>query len=156
MTSTLKTSISEITLNYKRKVRAEDSPKVSCSEDVYRLFRENWDDLTINLFEEFKILLVDRSNRCLGAVVISKGGISGTLVDPKLVFASALKARACGLILGHNHPSGNLAPSQQDIRLTEKLMRAGSYLDLRILDHLIITDDDYTSLADNDLMSFTL
>ena len=84
--------ISEIELTYKRKVKAGDRPKVSCSMDAYDLFRENWDDLTINLCEEFKVMLLDRNNCCMGIVPISKGGISGTIVDPKLVFASALKS----------------------------------------------------------------
>ena len=140
--------ISEIELTYKRKVKAGDRPKVSCSQDAYNLFRENWDDLTINLQEEFKILLLDRNNRCMGIVPISKGGVSGTLVDPKLVFSSALKARACSLVLGHNHPSSNTTPSQADKSLTEKLVSGGKLLDLSVLDHIIITDEAYMSFAD--------
>ncbi|MFL1013233.1 JAB domain-containing protein [Flavisericum labens] len=144
--------ISEIELTYKRKVRASDRPKVSCSKDGYELFRENWDDMTINLQEEFKLMLLDRNNHCMGIIPISKGGVSGTFVDPKLVFASALKARSCSLILGHNHPSGNISPSEADKRLTEKLVQGGEYLDLPILDHIIITDETYASFADLGLM----
>lgn len=155
MSNLFKTNISEISLTYKRKVKASDRPKVSCSKDAERLFRENWNDLTINLFEEFKILLLDRNNCCMGIVPISQGGVSGTLVDAKLVFASALKARACGLILGHNHPSGNLNPSQSDISLTKRLVQGANYLDLKILDHLILTDTAYTSFADDNLVCFT-
>ncbi len=140
--------ISEIELTYKRKVKACDRPKVSCSKDAYKLFRENWDDLTINLQEEFKILLLDRNNHCMGIVPISKGGVSGTLVDPKLVFSSALKARACSLVLGHNHPSSNTTPSQADKNLTEKLIKGGKLLDLSVLDHIIVTDETYSSFAD--------
>ncbi|MEM9680409.1 MAG: JAB domain-containing protein [Bacteroidota bacterium] len=140
--------ISEIKLTYTRKVKASDRPKVTSSMDAYRLFRNNWDDLTINLFEEFKIMLLDRNNRCMGIIPISKGGVSGTLVDPKLVFASALKARACSLILAHNHPSGNIKPSLSDERLTQKLVKGGEYLDLSILDHIIVTDEGYNSFAD--------
>lgn len=140
--------ISEIELTYKRKVKANDRPKVSCSQDAYKLFRENWDDLTINLMEEFKILLLDRNNHCMGIVPISKGGVSGTVVDPKLVFSSALKARACSMILGHNHPSGNTTPSQADKSLTEKLVKGGKFLDLSVLDHIIVTDENYSSFAD--------
>ena len=154
MTAIFNTTISEISLSYKRKVLAQERPKISCSSDAYKLFRENWSDLTINLFEEFKILLLDRDNRCMGIVTISQGGVSGTIVDPKLVFASALKARACSLILGHNHPSGNLTPSKADICLTEKLVKGGSYLDVRILDHIILSDVGYTSFADSDITSF--
>lgn len=140
--------ISEIELTYKRKVKADDRPKVSCSMDAYDLFRENWNDLTINLAEEFKVMLLDRNNRCMGIVPISKGGVSGTIVDPKLVFASALKARACSVILGHNHPSGNITPSEADKRLTKKLIDGGKYLDLPVIDHIIVTEDKYSSFAD--------
>ncbi len=154
MTSKIKTNISEISLTYKHKVKAKDRPKISCSETAYTLFRENWDDLTINLFEEFKILLLDRNNHCMGIVPISRGGISGTVVDPKLVFASALKARACAIILGHNHPSGNLKPSQADISITNKLNQGGCYLDIAVLDHIILTDSDYTSFADEGIINF--
>lgn len=145
-------NISEIKLTYTRKVKAKDRPKISSSEDAHKLFRENWDDLTINLFEEFKILLLDRNNRCMGIVPISQGGVSGTFVDAKLVFSSALKARACGIILGHNHPSGNTNPSNNDKELTKRLIEAGKYLDLSVLDHIIVTDESYTSFADLNYM----
>lgn len=145
-------NISEIKLTYTRKVRANDRPKISSSEDAHKLFRENWDDLTINLFEEFKILLLDRNNRCMGIVPISQGGVSGTLVDTKLVFSSALKARACAIILGHNHPSGNTNPSQSDKALTQKLIKAGELLDISVLDHIIVTDENYSSFADLNYM----
>ncbi|WP_406684328.1 JAB domain-containing protein [Seonamhaeicola sp. MEBiC1930] len=148
MTKTDLFKISEIELTYKRKVKACDRPKITCSRDAYKLFRENWDDLTINLQEEFKLMLLDRNNACMGIVPISKGGVSGTMVDPKLVFASALKARACSMILGHNHPSGNLKPSLADKSITEKLVKGGKYLDLKVLDHIIVTDDGYSSFAD--------
>jgi len=155
MTEKFKTNISEISLTYKRKVRADDRPQVSCSKDAEKLFRENWNNLTINLFEEFKILLLDTNNKCMGIVTISQGGVSGTIVDAKLVFVSALKARACTLILGHNHPSGNLTPSNADISLTERLVKGAGYLGLKVLDHLILSDCDYNSFADNNLLSFT-
>jgi len=155
MTEKFKTNISEISLTYKRKVKALDRPQISCSKDAEKLFRENWNDLTINLYEEFKILLLDRNNKCMGIVPISQGGVSGTLVDAKLVFVSALKARACSLILGHNHPSGNLTPSQADILLTKRLVKGARYLDLKILDHIILSDEDYNSFADNNTVSFT-
>ncbi|MDD7887858.1 JAB domain-containing protein [Flavivirga sp. 57AJ16] len=143
--------IPEIELTYKRKVKADDRPKISSSWDAYKLFRENWDDLTINLAEEFKIMLLDRNNRCMGIVPISKGGVSGTVVDPKLIFASALKARACAIILGHNHPSGNTKHSRADKEITDKLVQGGQYLDLKVLDHIIVTDENYLSFADEGL-----
>jgi len=155
MTKAFKSNISEISLTYKRKVKAVDRPKVKGSEMAYILFRENWNDMTINLFEEFKILLLDRNNHCMGIVLISQGGVSGTVVDPKLVFVAALKARACSIILGHNHPSGNLKASQTDILITKKLCEGGLYLDIPILDHIILSDTDYFSFADSNTISFS-
>ncbi|MEO9803451.1 MAG: JAB domain-containing protein [Reichenbachiella sp.] len=144
--------ISEVELIYRRKVKANDRPKVSSSKDAYHLFRENWDDLTINLYEQFKVMLLDRNNRCMGIANISSGGVSGTVVDNKLIFVTALKSRACHIIVAHNHPSGNLQVSSVDIQLTKKLYEAGKYLDLSLLDHLILTDESYTSMSDDGLI----
>ncbi|WP_163381362.1 RadC family protein [Cyclobacterium sp. SYSU L10401] len=140
--------ISEVELVYRQRVRASERPKVTSSTEAYRLFRQNWDDCTINLLEEFKILLLDRSNKCMGLSNISKGGMSATVVDPKIVFTTALKAKACGLILGHNHPSENCVPSDLDVRLTDKMVRAGKLLDISVLDHIIVTNEGYYSFAD--------
>lgn len=144
--------ISEVKLVYSRKVRANDRPQVSASQDAYVLFRENWDDLTINLNEQFKVMLLDRNNRCMGISTVSSGGVSGTVVDPKLIFALALKGRACQLIVAHNHPSGNLSPSNQDFQITKRLCDVGKCLDLEVLDHLILTDESYYSMAVEGLM----
>jgi DNA repair protein RadC len=88
----------------------------------------------------------------LGVMSISKGGVSGTVVDPKLVFSGALKALACSIILSHSHPSGNTKPSQADIAITKRLKQGGELLDIGILDHLIITPDAYYSFADEGLI----
>ncbi len=140
--------ISEIKLTYTRKVKASDRPKVNSSQEAYNLFRNNWDNMTINLQEEFKIMLLDRNNACIGIVPISIGGVSGTVVDAKLVFAAALKARACALILGHNHPSGNLKASPADRSLTNRLAEAGGLLEIPVLDHIILSNEGYLSFAD--------
>lgn len=102
MTKKFNQNISQISLVYKNKVKATDRPKVVSSQDAYKLFRENWDDMTISLYEEFKVLLVDNGNRCMGIAKLSQGGMTSTIVDVRLIFALALKARATGLILGHN------------------------------------------------------
>ncbi|MEM8938596.1 MAG: JAB domain-containing protein [Bacteroidota bacterium] len=154
MTKKTSNQISEIKLTYNRKVKACDRPKVSNSQDAYDLFRENWDDLTINLYEEFKILLLDRNNACMGIVPISQGGVSGTMADGKLIFAAALKARACAIILGHNHPSGNLKASKADKSLTNKFVKGGLFIDIPVLDHIILTYESYLSLADENLMKY--
>lgn len=154
MTKRIPNQISEIKLTYTRKVKASERPKISGSEDAYTLFRENWDDLTINLCEEFKILLLDRNNACMGIVPISKGGVSGTIADGKLIFAAALKARACAIILGHNHPSGNLKASEPDKSLTDKFVKGGLFIGIPVLDHIILADENYLSFADKGLINF--
>lgn len=106
----------------------------------------------IELVEEFKILLLNWRNRVLGLVHISSGGFSGTIADPKVIFAAALKACASGIILCHCNPSGELDPSREDIALTNKLKDGGALLDVKILDHLIISKDSFYSFADEGLI----
>lgn len=145
--------VTEVKMVYYNKVKAADRPQVKSSFDAYEILISNWDGGTINLFEEFYILLLDRSSRVMGRYLVSQGGVAGTVVDAKLVFAAALKARASSIILCHNHPSQNLRPSQADISLTEKLKKAGELLDIFVLDHLIVTSDNsYYSFADEGLM----
>ena len=108
-----------------------------------------WDLDKIDLLEEFKIVLLNRSNKVLGITSISQGGVSGTMADPKLIFGTALKAAASYIILVHNHPSGNLRPSNEDIKLTKKLVEGGKLLDILVVDHLIISKDDYYSFCDD-------
>jgi DNA repair protein RadC len=104
-----------------------------------------WDDLEYR--ESFAILLLNRANRVLGIANISSGGLSGTVADPKVIFQQALKANASSIILLHNHPSGNTQPSEADITLTRKMKECGKFLDLPVLDHLIVTTDGYYSFA---------
>lgn len=121
---------------------------IRSSNDAYHCLGPTLADLP---HEEFWVLLLNRANQVIGTRQISKGGIAGTVVDAKLVFRAALMAGASSLILMHNHPSGNLRPSQADIDLTRKLRDAARGLDLQILDHLIIAGSGYTSLADDGL-----
>jgi DNA repair protein RadC len=97
-------------------------------------------------------MLLNRSNRVLGISCISKGGISGTVVDLKIILQTALKANASGLIVSHNHPSGNLTASREDVKVTEKLKSACQLLDLSLLDHLIISEEGYFSFADEGIL----
>ncbi|MBA4055430.1 MAG: DNA repair protein, partial [Marivirga sp.] len=113
--------VAEIQLSYKSKVKASLRPKISSSKDAERILRKTWDSDKLELVEQFKILLVNRAHKVLGILEVSQGGIAGTVADPKIIFVSALKAAACGIILAHNHPSGNLNASQADIDLTKKL-----------------------------------
>ena len=98
------------------------------------------------------VLCLNRANRVLGWAKINQGGLSGTVSDPKVIFQVALKSNACSLIIAHNHPSGNLRPSEADILLTRKLKEAGLMLDLPVLDHLIVSSEGFYSFADEGLL----
>jgi len=121
---------------------------ISSSKDAYNIMRRHLVDLN---HEEFWIILTGRSQKVLAKELISKGGLSNTVIDPKVIFGVALQHQASNIILIHNHPSGSLKPSQNDIVLTKKLVSAGGILDIKILDHLIISDQGYFSFADEGL-----
>ena len=143
-------SISEGKLTYRTKVRVGDRPKVSNSKDAFELFYLSWDMDTIELFEEFKIMLLNRSNKLLGIASISKGGISGTVTDVRIILQNAIKSNASSILVAHNHPSGNKEPSETDIKMTRKIKEACILMDLSLLDHLIIVpDNEFYSMADN-------
>jgi DNA repair protein RadC len=118
---------------------------ITSSRDAYNIIRRHLVDLN---HEEFWIILVGRSQKVLARELVSRGGLSATIVDPKIIFGIALQHQATGVIMVHNHPSGNLKPSQQDINLTKKLADAGTLLEIKILDHLIISDTGFFSFAD--------
>lgn len=144
--------VAEVQVSYKTSVKASDRPQINSSIEVYKVLRENWNFEIIEFIEEFKIILLNRANRVLGIVPISVGGTTGTIADPKVIFVSALKCNASSVILVHNHPSGNLKPSQADIELTRKLKAAGQFLDLPVIEHIILTKDGYLSFADEGMM----
>jgi DNA repair protein RadC len=121
---------------------------IATSSDAYHIMRRHLVDLN---HEEFWIILTGRSSKVLGKELVSKGGLSNTLIDLKIIFSAALQHKANGIILVHNHPSGSLKPSQQDIMLTKRITDAGKIIDIKILDHLIITDNGYFSFADEGL-----
>ncbi len=140
------TIVSALELGRRRKTtEIESKPKITGSSDVYELLKEDLLDLQ---HEEFWVLFLNRNNLVIRKQAISSGGVSGTVVDPKIVFNMALSHLASSIILVHNHPSGNLRPSQADVSLTQKLKQAGQLLELPILDHLIFTDNGYFSFAD--------
>ena len=152
-TNSIINQVTEIQIIYKNKIKPSERSRITCSEDAYKILKENWNQDTLELKEEFKILLLNRANKVLGIVNISSGGVSGTVADPKLIFSAALKANASSLILTHNHPSGNLKPSEADISLTNKLKNGGNLLEISVLDHLIITQEGYYSLADQGMIN---
>ncbi|WP_417859771.1 JAB domain-containing protein [Winogradskyella sediminis] len=143
-------TIKEIRVSYSS--GNNDKIKITNSKDSYELLKSCWSMNTIEYQEEFKVLLLNRNHQVLGIYPLSKGGVSGTLVDAKLVYSVALKCNASSIIVAHNHPSGNLKPSEADLKLTKKLKQAGTYLDIMLLDHLIITKNGYYSFSDESQM----
>ncbi len=127
----------------------KERPKVTSSRDAHNAIAPILMDLT---HEEFWVLMLNRANEITRKVCISRGGVAGTVVDAKIVFKKALESMACSIILCHNHPSGNTKPSQADVNITEKLVKAGKTLDINVLDHLIITDRGFYSFADEGMM----
>lgn len=145
--------VAEIQLIYRGRTTLSEAPVVRQSYDAFQVLASCWNPDTIALFEEFKILLLNRNNKALGVVNISSGGMTCTIVDIKLIFAAALKGAATALILSHNHPSANLKPSDADLSLTKKISEAGKLLDVHVLDHIILSPDGtYKSMADEGLM----
>lgn len=126
-----------------------ESAKIRSSNDVYTLFHPLLADLT---HEEFWLLYLNRSNRILSRHKLSQGGISGTITDVRLLIKKAVELLASSVIICHNHPSGNLDPSEADTRITQKIKEAAAYFDISLLDHLIITDEGYYSYADNGML----
>ena len=144
-------TLSEISINYKPLFKLSERPKVVTSKDAEKQFKALWSD-KIQYVEEMSILLLNRANKVLGFAKISIGGTTGTVVDTKVIFQTALKANANAIILCHNHPSGNLSPSEADIKITKNVREAGKIMEINLLDHLIITDEGYYSFADEGIL----
>lgn len=138
----------KLSITFDKKVKKSELYSITCSEDAFRVAQSVFNADLIEWKEEMFMLCLNRSNKVLGYFKISSGGVSGTICDPKIVFSAALNVMASGIIVMHNHPSGNLKPSSADILLTKKLKEAGNLLDIHVLDHLIVTDESYYSFAD--------
>ena len=144
------TTVSEIQVTYHPfKV---SQTKLTMSTDVIDIIRTIWDNRIIEMQEEVKILFVNSSNTVIGFYSLSKGGITSSLVDIRLILSVALKCLATGLILVHNHPGGNLNPSSADLAIVKKLNAACKLLDIALLDSIIITKESYTSFNDEGLL----
>jgi len=145
--------VNEIKVSYKEGITSPFWRKVSSSKDAAEILYEHWDKDTIGLQEAFKVLLLNNSNKVKGIYQLSTGGITGTLVDMRLLFGVALKTASVAIIICHSHPSGKLEPSQPDRDLTQKIKSAGDLLDIKVLDHLIIVPNgDYFSFADKGML----
>jgi len=142
-------AISEVKLSYKPKVKASERPVIKCSRDIYKLLINSvFDTETIEHREYLKVVLSNRAGKVLGVHAVSMGGTSETSADLKIILQGAILANATGMILCHNHPSGNLSPSAQDDLLTQRLQKAAKLMDISLLDHLIISAEGYYSYAD--------
>ena len=144
--------ISEIELRYNPVIPAIKKPRIKCSQDAHKQFLVLMDRTQFNIKEEAAVLFVNRSKRVIGGYKVSSGGIAGTVVDIRIILGMALKCLASGFILAHSHPSGDLSPSKQDLDLTVRLMEAGKLMEIQLLDHLIITENAYLSMAEDDLI----
>ena len=143
-------NISEIQVSYRPEKIVEFS--ISDSRKSFELMLQTWEENRIQMQEEVKLILLNRSNKVLGVYSLAMGGISGCVVDVRIILAVALKTLATGIILVHNHPSGNLKPSKEDIKITNQLKSSGDIIGITLLDHLIITKDDYFRFADEGLL----
>ncbi len=149
----MKTKVNEISIKYQGNFKISQAPKISSSLIAAELLYNTWNKDQIGLQESFKVILLNNANKVKGTFEVSTGGITGTLVDLRILFAVILKSLSCSVILAHNHPSGTLKPSEADKHLTKKIIKAAELLDVKVLDHLIITPDgDYYSFADEGIL----
>ena len=144
------TIIAALELGRRRKLtEAVNKTKIKNSKDLFNLFQPILSDLP---YEEFWVLCLNRQNKIIEKHKISQGGISGTVIDVRIILKLAVNELASSIILCHNHPSGSTTPSSNDKNITEKLKKASEYFDIKIIDHIIVADDKYFSFADNNLI----
>ncbi len=139
-------TVGEVELSYKPKFK--NLHKIVCSEDAYRYLLPTYKEGTICYKEYFKVLFLNQSNQVLGYTLISEGGITETSVDVRVILQAALLSNSVALVLAHNHPSGNLKPSRQDMEITKQVKDAARLMRITVIDHLILTDTGYYSFAD--------
>lgn len=148
MTTTTLPTLPQFEISLKYKGKKSQLKIVKTSDDAAEVCRKCFDEAKIDWVEEFIVIALNQGNKVMGFYKISSGGISGTIADPRVIFQFALLSNATSLILSHNHPSGNLQPSNSDITLTDKIVNAAKYFDIKVLDHIIITDEAHYSFAD--------
>ncbi len=146
-------SLPEILITYSCSIQPNQRIQIRSSKDANTVFRQIWQEDTIEYKEQFYVLCLSRNNQVLGYFLHSVGGLSGTIVDIKQILAVALKANAASIILCHNHPSGSLSPSVADRDITRKITEGASLMDVTVLDHLILTETSYYSFADEGTLS---
>ncbi|MDE3145722.1 MAG: JAB domain-containing protein [Bacteroidota bacterium] len=143
--------VAEITVSYRPAI--SHKPIIKSSLDSFTELKPFFEESTLYLQEQFVVMYLNRCNRVLGVYKLSQGGISGTVADIRLILGTALKVAATGIILCHSHPSGNLQPSYQDATLTKKIRPASDLMDIKLLDHIIVgNENNYLSMADEGLL----
>lgn len=146
------TELAEICITYKSRTNTSQRTRVNEPTDVVHYLRAVWNPDTLELLEECFVLCLNGGHQVLGWVKVSSGGFTGTTIDPRLVFAVALQTASTAIILAHNHPSGSLEPSVEDKSITQRLKEAGDILNICVLDHLILTRDEYFSFQEAGLL----
>ena len=139
--------VAEIKLKYRNKTPYEERKQIVSSDSAYPLFLQSYPDDMLDYREAFKVLYLDQANHVLGISTISEGGLSSASVDIRIIFQGALLTNAVGMILCHNHPSGRTVPSNEDFNITDSIVKAGKLLNIRVLDHLVISRENYYSFA---------
>lgn len=137
-----------LSLKYSEDVKQSEMHHLQTSLDVAEILRKCYNQDTFFMQEQFIVLMLNQSNKLIGFYPLSRGGLTSTVVDVRLIFSTAINSFATSIIISHNHPSGNRNPSKHDIVLTKKIKEAGELLDIKLLDHLILTNESYFSFAD--------
>ncbi|MDG1573293.1 JAB domain-containing protein [Robiginitalea sp. M366] len=149
----MEAKVNEIQIHYHEIPSVFSSGKIVTSQDAFILLWDTWNQDTIGLLESFRVVLLTNSNQVKGIFDLSIGGITGTLVDVRILMAVALKSLSTAMVLAHNHPSGQLRPSRADQQITRKIKKAAATLDIRVLDHLILSPNQtYFSFADEGMI----
>lgn len=144
--------IAEVSVTYRTKQKLSELPQISDGAATAKYLRSIWNLDTLEYKEDFVVLFLTHSNKVLGWARVSSGGLASTVVDPRVIFSMALGTGCCFIILAHNHPSGSLIPSSADTGITHKMIEAGKLLDIRVLDHVILSVDGFYSFAEEGLM----
>ena len=140
--------VGEVELSYKSNIKHSERMKVTCSKDAYKVLKATYRDGTMEHKEYFKILLLNKGRDVLGYTQISEGGISSTIVDVRVILQIAILCNASSIILAHNHPSGNLKPSNEDKELTTQTIKAAKLMNIQVSDHIILSEEEYYSFSD--------
>ena len=143
-------TVGEVELTYKSTSKARS--KIYSSEDAYKVLLPTYKEGTICYKEYFKVLFLNQASQILGYTLISEGGITDTTVDVRVILQAALLTNSVAIILAHNHPSGNLKPSRQDMDITKQVRDAAQFMRIKILDHIILSDTEYYSFADEGML----